>query len=116
MKTLKAAALALGFISFTGIQAADAQSESLMGAYYDSEGITYQVYSGGCTRKAHFDVLIQETFPVGLRLVRKQPDLCEAYIPYGVHIKFTWDELGMRNGDKFHFANQFAVGNVVEIP
>jgi hypothetical protein len=70
------------------------QVESILGFNVDSKGLTYQVASGGCTKKSDFKLNILETHPAQLVLVRTKVDACEAYLPYGVKLEWTWQELG----------------------
>lgn len=85
------------------------QVEPIMGYSVDYEGITYQVSSGGCTKKEDFTVAQLESFPVQLQLVRHKMDFCEAFLPYGTTIKFTWAELGLGAGSQATIANPSAV-------
>lgn len=87
------------------------ESERILGYSQSAEGITYQVTSGGCTEKADFEVQQLETYPVQLKLVRNEPDFCEAYFPYGTKITFTWEELGLSAGTRAIMANQLSPVN-----
>lgn len=87
--------------------------ESIFGLSPGPEGLSFQVYSGGCTDKEDFQIRILESFPVQLELVRINPDYCRAYIPYGVKILYSWDELGMSSGSKFSVINPLRVTTIV---
>src|SRR5262245_45470672 len=58
-------------------------------------GIDFQVASGGCTHKVHFGLETVRVKPLTVRLVRLTPDYCEAYLPKGVTIRFSFAELGL---------------------
>lgn len=88
------------------------EREAILGVTYNADGITYQVSSGGCTSKENFEVAQLETFPVQLVLNRISPDFCEAYLPYGVTITFTYAELGLTEGTQFVIGNQISRGFV----
>ena len=68
--------------------------EALMSAAVDSQGITFQVPTGGCTAKENFGLETVEKTPLTVRLVRLRPDYCKAHLPAGVKIKFTYAEIG----------------------
>jgi hypothetical protein len=89
---------------------AEEKMESLLGVRTTPEGIEFQVASGGCTAKEHFSVLVPEPrpdaiAPMRLRLIRNRPDFCEANIPYGIIIKFTYEELGLGSRTIYTIAN-----------
>ena len=44
-----------------------------------------------------------------LQLVRHKMDFCEAFLPYGTTIKFTWAELGLGAGSQATIANPSSV-------
>lgn len=104
MKILKAALMGImaSTISFTALAN---DYEKILGVTYDEEGITYQVNSGGCTSKDDFQVLLMETYPIRLALVRNNPDLCEGFFPYGTKVTFSYQELGLKDGDKATIEN-----------
>jgi len=82
------------------------EAEEIMGYTTSEKGVTFQVFSGGCTDKEHFEVLVMESFPLQLRLMRNKPDLCLAHLPYGTKITFSWDDLSLQRGDQFTIANK----------
>jgi hypothetical protein len=79
--------------------------ETIRGFYTDPDGISFQVSSSGCTDKEDFQVQKSNCNPPQLALVRKKPDLCKAYIPYGVFVQYSWQELGFSKGTQFKIAN-----------
>ncbi len=87
------------------------EPEVILGLVYDSTGVTFQVESDGCTDKSYFVILQLKTSPVQIVLGRvrldDEPDDCIAYTPYGTFVKFTYEELGQKAGDKFDIGNRF---------
>ncbi len=92
-------------ILFSGIAGAE-DLASLMGMIYNGKGVTIQVPSGGCTGKGSFKFVHLETDPVQLKIVVVKPDFCEAYLPYGVTLTYTYAEMGFRSGDSFTVMNK----------
>lgn len=110
--------MVIGFLSaclFSSIAIANPSevSESLFGLSPGPQGLSFQVYSGGCTDKEDFQVRILESFPMQLELIRINPDYCRAYIPYGVDITYSWEDLGLRAGDKFTVINPLRITTIV---
>jgi hypothetical protein len=95
------------FLSTASIAKAASEVDSILGFSVDSEGITYQVISGGCTKKADFNVnlTVNQNQRIELKLLRNKQDFCEAYLPYGTNIKFSWTELGLKAGSMVKVAN-----------
>ena len=83
----------------------DAPLELVFGYAVGIEGVTFQVQSGGCTNKESFRIELQEKEPMGVALYRVQPDYCEAYLPYGVFVRFSYDEIGLRGNGRFQIVN-----------
>ena len=81
--------------------------ESLYGFRYGPDGLSFQVYSGGCTQKSDFVVMTSEGTDGVIRivLVRVRADGCEAFMPYGTFITFSFDDLGLDWGDEFEVVN-----------
>jgi hypothetical protein len=84
------------------------RSEVLMGMTHDRQGITFQVASGGCTSKDNFEMRILETYPAQLDLVKIVPDYCEAFFAYGTKVFFSYEELGLKSGDRFIISNHIS--------
>jgi len=80
--------------------------EVIMGVTYDDQGITYQVKSGGCTTKDDFQLLQQWIYPPRVSLLRINEDMCQAYMPYGTKIFYTWAEFGFKQSGQFEIANR----------
>jgi hypothetical protein len=84
------------------------QAEPLLGLTYDPEGLEFQVPSTGCTEKAHF--VMQRLSPDSqtssqLLLIRTVPDFCDAYVPFGTRIFYTYDELKLEEDESFTILN-----------
>jgi hypothetical protein len=88
----------IAILSLIGPAMANAEMEPILGVSVNQKGITYQVASGGCTSKKSFELRQLETNPAQLQLIRKHPDICEAFLPYGTTITYVWSELGLRQG------------------
>ena len=73
---------------------ANTGEESLLGADVRPEGIAFRVRSGGCTAKSHFGLETVKREPLTVRLVRIRPDYCEAIVPDGTKVSFTYAEIG----------------------
>jgi hypothetical protein len=79
--------------------------EPLLGVIFLKSGIVFQVTSTGCTQKSDFDLQVLESYPLQLRLIRINPDLCDAYIPLGERIFYSYSELGLLSGTKLSVMN-----------
>lgn len=96
-------------ISFASHQ----ELEPLMGHFSTHGGIHIQVFSAGCTYKKLFDVKVEMKGDLRvLSFYRRTPDLCRAYLPYGEILSFSFEELGLKGGDRFEIANQGTPGHV----
>jgi hypothetical protein len=66
------------------------------------------VPSTGCTEKSSFVMqrlsLENQTFSQ-LLLIRVVPDFCDAYVPFGTQIFYTYDELKLEEDDSFTILN-----------
>ncbi len=92
----------------------DSEIEQLLGLRVDARGLTFQVHSSGCTKKTDFEVQIFETAPRQLVLVRIRPDFCDALVPYGKRIRFSFPELGLSQGQRVRVLNPLATVQVVD--
>ncbi|WP_141733308.1 hypothetical protein [Oligoflexus tunisiensis] len=81
------------------------RQEPLLGLRVSSKGITYFVYTAGCTQKSDFEVYTLESYPPQLNLVRIKPDTCDAYVPDGKAIFYRWEEVGLPRGFPFKVNN-----------
>lgn len=90
--------------------------EHLYGMQVGPEGVTFQVFSGGCTTKEHFRIERFTADPVQLLLIRVVPDLCEAFRPYGTTLTYSYESLGLENGQRFIVLNPQSPVKVVKQP
>jgi hypothetical protein len=102
----------LGSIPVT-INTSAVNVEPLLGLFIQYGGIVFQVSSTGCTTKEDFQLEVLESFPLQLRLIRLNEDPCDAYLPLGARIRFSYRELGIRPGDQLRVVNPL---DVVEVP
>lgn len=79
--------------------------EPLLGVMFREQAIVFQVASSGCTQKSDFEVEVLESFPLQIRLIRIQEDPCDAFVPLGERIRFTYRELGIAPGDELRVVN-----------
>ncbi|HEX7673112.1 MAG TPA: hypothetical protein VF412_03020 [Bdellovibrio sp.] len=87
--------------------------EGLMGYMTRPDGIEIQVQSGGCTRKEDFKITTEDFQAFKeLTLYRTRPDECLAFVPWGTVLFFSHQELGLKSGENFHFANTIRISNV----
>jgi hypothetical protein len=69
--------------------APEGRVEKILGYAPSSKGVIFQVTSGGCTKKEHF-----------------QPsDLCYPFLPMGERLAFTYEDLGFNAGERFTIMN-----------
>jgi len=86
----------------------EGRAEPILGLIYSGEGLEFQVSSTGCTEKAHF--VVQRLSPEGqigsqLLLIRVVPDYCDAFVPFGTRITFSYEELGLEENESFTLLN-----------
>ena len=75
-----------------------------------SGAVAVRVDSGGCTSAADFEVAVSDGTPTDLTLTRKAPDSCEALVPDGVEIRWSYADLGIQPGQAV------AVRNPIRLP
>ena len=106
-----ALALSLTLLAAGGSPAGAAQElERIVSAEPTPAGIAVTVPTGGCTKKADFDV---SSSPVSggkatVELRRTKPDTCKGNFPDGLKLQYTWTELNLPEG------TQLSVKNPVE--
>ena len=71
----------------------DGELTDLFGIVQDHNGVTFQVYSGGCTSRDHFRVELDENGAIAI--YRLEEDYCEAFVGMGATYTVTWAELGV---------------------
>ena len=99
----------LGLICFEQIASAQAQEEKILGYQPSDSGLSFHVTSGGCTKLEDFMIQLapnKETGVTELRLVRTRPDTCYSFIPTGVVIQMTYEQMGLTANQAFEVKNQ----------
>ena len=86
----------------------DGLAEPVLGLIYSGEGLEFQVRSTGCTEKAHF--VVQRLSPESqistqLLIIRVIPDYCDAYVPFGTRLSYSYEELGLEENESFTLLN-----------
>lgn len=98
----KSLALCLLFAA-TAAQAQVPAIEPVYGVSANGAGVTVRMASGGCTHKSDLTVALSKGPRPMLLIARKHPDACRT--PGRADIVFTWEELGLKPGQAFSFAN-----------
>ncbi|MCM2353146.1 MAG: hypothetical protein NDI63_05965 [Pseudobdellovibrio sp.] len=93
-----------------GAQISSAQTleplEPIYGYIQASSGIFFQVASGGCTYSDEFFVQVKRNADIDtVILIREHFDPCKAYMPYGVTIFKSYDDLGIQDAKPFKILN-----------
>lgn len=70
-------------------------------------GINVTVPTGGCTKKADFEVSASQASKgaAKIEIRRLRRDSCKGYFPDGLKLLFTWDDLKLPAGTKLTVAN-----------
>lgn len=107
--------------------ATELELEQLLGVTVSEGGISFQVASQGCTTRDDFTFQVAvELEPLSpmlpalephhyITLSRKNPDMCEGFVPYGTVIFMSFDELRIHVG-KFHVQNPIGGDKVQLVP
>ena len=74
--------------------------EKILGAEVKPAGISFQVPSGGCTKKTNFGLQTVSFHPLTVRLVRVRPDYCQGAHPKGTTISYSFSEMGVHMSPK----------------
>ena len=78
--------------------------EPVYGVSARGAGVTVRLASNGCTHKSDLTVGISKGGPRPILLIaRRRPDVCKN--PGQTEITYGWDELGLKSGQPFSFAN-----------
>ena len=91
--------------------------EHLLGLQVDAEGVVFQVFSSGCTAKEDFRIerfQRHQSNTFQLILIREKQDPCDAVLPYGRTIRYSYEDLGLENGQIFFILNPTAPVKVVK--
>ncbi|MFZ3229112.1 MAG: hypothetical protein WA160_02820 [Pseudobdellovibrio sp.] len=108
MKNLSSFFLAVitTFIMSAYANADQLKLEPLFGFMQNKDGLVFQVYSGGCTDKNNFEIRSENKNGIlAVGLYRIAADFCKAYFPYGVLLQYSYQELGIRRGERFDLTN-----------
>ena len=108
-----ALALALALLAAWGNPAGAAQElERIVSAEPTPAGIAVTVATGGCTKKADFEVSASAAVDgkAAIELHRTKPEHCKGNFPDGLKLQYTWADLNLPEG------TQLTVKNPVEPP
>ncbi|EAT59265.1 hypothetical protein CferDRAFT_1272 [Chlorobium ferrooxidans DSM 13031] len=104
-------ALALFITIFSISSYANSESEVLLGLNQTPKTIDIRVATGGCTQKEDFKIDVKkgltEKSPYSITIYRIKNDYCKAYLPEGVLLSFTKEELGINGLTEFIVTNRF---------
>jgi len=84
--------------------------ETLSAARFEAGGVIIRVGSNGCTRTQDFAVEVETGATIALTFNREQPDVCRAFLPEGVELRWSYEELGLTAGQAV------AIRNPVQLP
>lgn len=93
----------------------DGRAESILGMVYSETGLEFQVMSYTCTEKSDFAILRLDPssdIRTQFLLIRVIPDICDGYVPYGVKIFYSYEELDLEEGDRFSVLNPLSTYRV----
>jgi hypothetical protein len=108
-----ALALSLALLAAGGSPAWAAQEpERIISAEPTPAGIAVTVQTGGCTKKADFEV---SAGPVSngkatVELHRTKPDTCKGNFPDGLKLQYSWAELNLPQGTQLSVTNPLEAG------
>jgi hypothetical protein len=79
----------------------------ILGYVTGPNGLTFQVPTGGCLQKSHFNVRVirEGDAPVVLQLMVNKVDECRRSYPYGTTIRFSYSEIGIEVNESFTVNN-----------
>lgn len=85
----------------------DFAGEPIFSAEVSKDALIVRVASNGCTKAESFDVDVDKRASEHyvVQVDRKKPDLCKAYLPDGVSLTFTFEELEIPAGALVRLAN-----------
>lgn len=79
-----------------------------LGIEVTPEDVNLRVYSGGCTSADDFELAVDKASPPRLTVTRLRPDVCRAYLPDGVVLKFSRASIGLAKGSGVVLVNALA--------
>ncbi|MCB0419760.1 MAG: hypothetical protein KDD61_02120 [Bdellovibrionales bacterium] len=112
-------AISIAFTVFSA-QAKDNQKDeypkeaNVYGYMPTQDGFELLVESNGCTDKSSFMMVMLESFPVQMHVVRKVADTCEMER----HLKkltYTYKELGLNQDSQFYLINKLQVTSTSQL-
>lgn len=84
--------------------------EAIHAAAFTADHALFRVSSNGCTSKADIEPVIQRTRREAVITLRRiRPDECDAAVPDGVQIEYSFAELGLETGQKARVNNPFLI-------
>jgi len=99
IKSAVAVSFAIGMAFPVIAIGAERTEEVLMGVNITAKEIELHVVSRGCTNKESFSIEVDKGItgkpPYAIRVYRVKPDDCKAFLPEGVTVKFSKDELSL---------------------
>ncbi len=108
-----ALALSLTLLAASGGSSGASQDlDRIVSAEPSPTGIAVTVPTGGCTKKADFEV---SSSPAGagkatIELHRTKPDTCKGNFPDGLKLQYTWAELNLPEGTQLSVKNPAELG------
>ena len=103
----------ISILFMIGLMSSSAQAmepnQKILGFTYNTQGLTLQVPSNGCTDKMYFNIRIAESFPMQLTFKKLKTDSCRAILPFGTELFWTWEEMGISKGSEFFITNNLEV-------
>ena len=73
-------------------------AEAIREARFADGGLVVRVDSNGCTQASDFEIAVADNTPTEITLRRTKPDLCQALVPDGVELRWTYADLGLEPG------------------
>ncbi len=86
--------------------------ETIKGYMIEPDGISFQVYDGGCTRTEDFHIHVEKNKfgEASLLLYRKNMDPCKGFFPYGRVIRFDFNAIDISKNQAFKIDNPINPG------
>lgn len=89
---------------------AEGQIEPIHAAAIAQDQAVFWVSSNGCTRKDDLAVMVRRSGNASVITLRRiKEDRCEALLPQGVEMRWSFDELGLEPGARVTVENPYQV-------
>lgn len=89
---------------------AEGQIEPIHAAAIAQDQAVFWVSSNGCTRKDDLTVVVRRSGDASVITLRRiKEDRCEAILPQGVEMRWSFDELGLAPGARVTVENPYQV-------